>query len=234
MCVAVLCLVVPIAACDSPNRPPGMTEPSPVPQQPAVTRTLSGQVFEVIPGSRVPATDFSLLVVVASVSPCPAPCISTTTFTRERTTTGADGRYHFPRLPTGSAIVLAGNSATHRQVCGAAAVLGVATQLDVEVTSRANPQPSPTMPPLRVSGQIYETTSAGRVGLDGAVIGMEWMAPDSPFLDVQTDKGGRYTACGIPASTPIAFWTGKTGYLDTYVWHDFSADSSLDIELKRR
>ena len=146
-----LCLILPIAACGSPA-PPSATSTTTAPSavQPA-TPTLSGLVLEVTPGGRVPVADFPVLTAVVT---------DTQTgwyVTRESTTTGADGRYHFPKLPTGW-VVLYAYSQTHRQVCGASAVLGVDTQLDVEITSTANPQPSQT--PLTVRGQIYEMTAA--------------------------------------------------------------------------
>lgn len=195
--------------------------------------TLLGQVFDVTPGGRVPAADVSVLAVVATTSGGTAPCTSMTTFSRERTTSGANGRYHFPRLNAGSALVLAFEDG-HQQVCGAAATLGAATQLDVEITSRANPQASSTMPPLRVTGQVYETTPTGLGGLDGASIGIEWPAPDSPFLTVFAGKDGRYSVCGIPANTPIAFWTGKIGYTERTSGTSSALDSTIDIELTRR
>jgi hypothetical protein len=234
LCMVVLCLMLPTAACNSDSRSPtpGVTTPSPL-SQPPVPLTLSGQVFEITPGGRVPAADFPLLVVVVTTSGCAPPCVSTRNWTRENTRTGPDGRYNFRQLPPGSAAVLA-SSATHDQVCGAGVELGVETQLDVEITSRANPQPSPTMPPLRVAGQVYEMTPAGRVAVSGASIGMDHHGPDSPFFTVFSDAEGRYTACGIPANWPMAFWTGKPGYVDSYVWHRFIADSAVDIELKRQ
>jgi hypothetical protein len=195
---------------------------------------LSGQVFELIPGGRLPAANVLVHVGVMTISGCAPPCISATRFTYETTTTGPDGRYSFQQLPAGSAVVLA-YSANYRQVCGAGIELGAATQLDVEVTSTANPQLSPTMPPLHVTGQVYEITPAGRVGVSGAWIGMDHHVPDSPFLTVFTDAEGRYAACGIPPNWPIGFDTGKTGYefAGQTVWHYFRADTTLDIEMRR-
>jgi hypothetical protein len=238
VCMAVLCLSLSIAACDSSDRPSGMTEPSPltiplssIPLSTPGSTALSGQVFEVTAGGRVPLTNFPILVVVVTTSSSP-PSNLTMRWRRERTTTGPDGRYNMPQLPAGSAAILA-SSATHRQVCAAGADLGSATQLDVEVTPRTNPQPSPTMPSLRITGQIYEQTRAGRMGIPGVEIGLDHHGPDSPFFDVLSDAHGRYTACGIPANWPIAFSTGKAGYADTYAWHQFTTDTALDIELKR-
>jgi hypothetical protein len=227
--VALIALVACLGCHDnkSPVNPTLASSPAA-----SVPMTLSGRVFEVIPGARIPAPGISLTAVVVTESSCSPPCSSKRTWVREGTTSGPDGRYHFPLLPAGAAIVLA-HSPGHQQVCGAATVLGVTTELDVEITSSSNPQPSPTMPPLRVTGQIYEMTPSGRVGLDGASIGMEWMAPDSVFITVNADKDGRYTACGIPANAPIAFWAFKSGYDDPYVWHQFTADTTVDIELKR-
>lgn len=200
----------------------------------SVPMTLSGQVFDVISEGRVAASDVPLIAVVRTVSGCAPPCTSMTRYTYENTTSGPDGRYHFANLPGGSVVVLA-NSATHRQVCGAFAELSATTRLDVEITSKANPQPSPTLPPLRVTGQMYETTPSGRVGVAGAVLYIEW-ANDAPFLYVYADAEGRYTACGIPANRRIAFWplVWHQGYDDPYDWHEFSGDTTFDIELHRR
>jgi hypothetical protein len=233
VCVAVLSLILPIAACGSQSSTSGITTPSPIPQGPF---TLSGQVFDVTSGRRVPAVGFSVLAAVASFADnCPPGlCESLGRWTYESATTGLDGRYSFPQLPAG-AVIISARSETHLQLCGAGALLNTTTQLDLEITSRANPQPSPTLPPLRVTGQIYETTPVGRVGLADAVIYMQALAGDTLFLlEVRPDKNGRYTACGLPAHWPIAFWTGATGYLDTFVWHRFGTDGTLDIELKRQ
>ena len=226
-CVAALCSLLATAGCDSGDPAAGMSPTNPSPPMPLM---LSGRVFEVIPGGRVPASDFSVIAIVSSGN-CPAVvCFSSSSY--HRTTSGPDGRYQFPNLPDGSASVIA-NSATHRQVCGAFAVLSTATELDVEITLRANPQPSPTMPPLRVTGQIYEHTPTGRVGLDGAEMYIERTWPESNFLTVYPDKDGRYTACGIPANTLLAFGIEKTEYVGTFSWYQFGADTTLDIGLKR-
>jgi len=228
-----LIVLVACAACRESTSPVNPTPPPPPAQAASVTQTLSGSVFEVIPGGRVPAPEIPLVAVVVTEAECAPPCTSKHIWGSEATTSGADGRYQFPPLPPGPVIVLA-NSRPHQQVCGAARAAGVKTDVDVEITSSANPQPSPTMPPLRVSGQIYETTPSGRVGLAGASIGLEWLAQDSLFITVTADRNGRYSLCGIPASAQIAFWTIKTGYNDTYVWHEFTADTSVDIELTRK
>ena len=221
---------LPTASCDSKN----LLTPTPTPpcaQAGAITCTLSGHVFEILSGSRVPAVGFPVIAVVETVSGCASPCIRITNLTYENTTSDSDGRYHFPRLPSGSVIVLA-NSSTPRQVCGALAALTATTQLDIEVTSRADPQPSPTMPPLRLTGQVYETTPAGRVGVGGALVYLEWHS-DGPFLEVYADADGRYVACGIPANRPMAVSAWQEGFNNPYVWHQFSADATLDLELKR-
>lgn len=232
---AFLCVLLPVTGCDSKDRMAHVPVPSPtpqLPQPPAVTYTLSGNVFEVLPGgSRVPAAGFPVLVVVETVSGCSRPCTRIVSLKYQHATTGPDGRYHLLDLPAGSAIVLA-NSRTHRQVCGALAVLTATTQLDVEVTSRENPQPSPTVPPLRLTGQVYETTPTGRVGIGGALVYFESHS-DASFLEVYADADGRYTACGIPANRPIAISPWQEGFDNPYAWHQFSADATLDLELKR-
>ena len=224
--------IVACLGCDSGKLPVNPTSVTSTAVE--VPRSLSGQVFELIPGSRLPAANIAVSVGVLTTSGCAPPCVSTTRSTYDSTTTGPDGRYSFPQLPAGSAVVHA-YSANHRQVCGAGIELGAVTQLDVEITPTANPQPSPTMPPLRVTGQVYEMTPAGRVGVSGAWIGMDHHLPDSPFLTVFTDADGRYAACGIPPNWPIGFDTGKTGYevAANTVWHYFRADTTLDIELRR-
>jgi hypothetical protein len=203
----------------------------PLPAPSATTYTLTGHVFEVLPGSRVPAANIPVLVVVETVSGCDRPCIRQANFTYKNTSSGPDGRYHFPELPPGSAIVTV-NSGTYQQVCGAFAALTATTQLDVEITSRENPQPSPTMPPLKLTGLVYETTPAGRVGVGGALVAFDWHS-DGPFFEVNADADGRFTACGIPANRPIAVSAWQQGFDGPYAWHQFAADTTLDLELKR-
>jgi hypothetical protein len=192
---AVLGLIVPIAGCDSGSPTSGVTPTSP--SATPAPLTLFGQVFELTPGRRVPTADFPVTTVVEPSGGG--------RWTYERTTTGPDGRYHFPNLPAGSAFVLA-YTTTHRQVCGAVARLGAATELEVEITSRANPQPSTTMPSLRVTGQVYQTTPSERAGVGGTFIYLEHDAPDAPFLEVYADADGHYTTCGIPTNTRIGFF----------------------------
>jgi hypothetical protein len=227
-CVSTLGLILLLHGCGPPS--PALTQPSPVVPQ---TTNLSGQVFEVLASGRAPAANIPLLAVVVTSEACASPCRSTTRFTYWNTTSGSDGRYALTNLPPGAAVILEG-STLYQQTCGAGTELSADTRLDVEITSHANPQRSPTMTPLRVSGQVYEMTASGRIGIAGASIGLEHHAPDAPFLDVVTDADGRYTICGIPRSWPIAFWVGKSGYSDSYTWRSFGADGTLDIELQRR
>ena len=229
-CVVSRCLTMPwailaMAACDSWNP---ATVDGPI-TRPTSTASLSGQVFEVTPMGRFPLPN---VLVTASVTPGAG-------LTILRTTTGADGRYSFPQLPPTSAILHA-HSAGYRQICGAWPTLTATTQQDLEVTSNSNPQRSPAPAPLTVTGQIYEMTSAGRVGLAGAVIHVYW-ANDGYFHTVVADANGKYVACGIPANRLLAFEgainlaAGYDGEYETpYSWHQFSADTILDIELKRR
>jgi hypothetical protein len=226
--VGLLCLIVTIAGCDSSARPAVGAQPSPL-----VPPSLSGQVVELIPGGRAPAANMALLAVVVTDVACAPPCVRSQTFTYHWTSTDPDGRYNFPQLPAGGAVILP-DASKYSLACAAAVELRGPAQLNVEITSSANPQRSPVSSPLRVTGQIYEMTPVGRIGVSGATIGMDHHGPDAPFYSVVSDADGRYTACGIPAGWPIAFWTGKPGYDDSYVWHQFNADSTVDIELTRR
>jgi hypothetical protein len=76
-------------------------------------------------------------------------------------------------------------------------------------------------------------TPSGRVGVDGAMVFTEWLVNDSPFVSFYADREGRYTACGIPANTSMAFGVYKMGYQETFRWHQFTGDSTLDIEIRR-
>ena len=50
------------------------------------------------------------------------------------------------------------------------------------------------------------------------------------FLEVDADANGNYLACGLPANWPIRF---ISGFDDYQAWHQFSADGTLDIELRQ-
>jgi hypothetical protein len=230
--VNLLCgAIVSVPGCGA-GMPTAPTTASNADPQRIATATLSGRVFELIPGDRVPAANISVVAVVVTTSGCGPPCVSMTKYTYENTMTGSDGRYNFPALPPGSAVILT-DSPAHQQVCGAGTELRTITTLDVEITSKANPQPSRTMPPLRVAGQVYEVTSSGRVGVRDAWVALEHHAPDAPFLTIHTGGDGRYTLCGIPANWQISFDVGKTGYDGSYAWHTFTGDTTVDIELRR-
>jgi hypothetical protein len=122
-----------------------------------------------------------------------------------------------------------------RLVCGAATEPGPAAQLDVEITSNANPQRSAAPAPLRITGQVFEMTPVGRVGLGGWWIGIDHHIPDLGLLGVQADEDGYYMACGIPAHWPIFFDIGNTLYeaVRGAGWHQFSSDTTVDIEMRR-
>jgi hypothetical protein len=188
-------------------------------------------VFEVISGAQVPAADFPVFVRVLSRN-CAAPVCTAAQSTR----TGPDGGYSLGELPEGRVVVSA-NTPAHAQVCGATSVLRAETHLDVEITSRTNRQPSLTMPPLRVSGQLFRITPAGRVGVGRGEIALELSLDGSAqttstafFLEVDADANGNYLACGLPANWPIRF---TSGFQDYQAWHEFSADGTLDIERRQ-
>ena len=230
--VNLLCWAMVSAPACGGGMPTSPTTASNADVQRGATGTLSGRVFELIPGDRVPAANILVVAVVVTSSSCSPLCVSTTKYTYENTMTGSDGRYNFPALPSGSAVLLT-NSPAHQQVCGAGTELRGSATLDVEITSTASPQPSPTMPPLRVAGQVYEMTPGGRVGVRDAWIALEHHGPDAPFLTLSTGADGRYAMCGIPANWQISFDVGKTGYDRSYAWHTFTGDTTVDIELRR-
>jgi hypothetical protein len=232
----ILCAILSIAACGSPNSSPGSMSPSspspPTPPSPPASFSVSGHVFEVISGAHVPAADFPVFVRVLSRN-CTAPVCTESFSAAQSTRTGADGRYSFGGLPEGRVIVSA-NTASHAQICGATSVLSATTQLDVEITSRTNRRPSLTMSPLRVSGQLFQVTRAGRVGVSRGEIALQLSMDASVqttstafFLEVDADANGNYLACGLPANWPILFISGNEDYQK---WHQFGADGTLDIE----
>ena len=231
VCLLTLCTILSIAACGSSSSAPGRTQPDPpVPPPPPPSPqsfSVSGRVYEVISGTHVPAADVPVRIRVLSPG-CTAPVCAAEQSTR----TAQDGRYSFGDLP-GGRVVVTSNTATHGQVCGATSVLGAATQLDVEISARTSRQPSLTLPPLRVSGQVFQATPAGRAGVGEAEIGLELSlnaaAPTlqaAYFLEVHADANGNYLACGLPANWPIRFTSGFEDYL---AWHQFSTDATLDI-----
>jgi hypothetical protein len=226
LCLMVLILAV--AACDSRRRHGGITGPLP----PATSPSLSGQVFDVTPAGRFPLAGSEVRIVVTQQT---SPNSSRRIYMA--TTTGPDGRYSFPELPAGSAVVHAG-APGRRQICGALTALVANTQQDLEVTSTSNPQRPPSPSPFIVTGRIYETTLAGRVGLGGAAIHLEF-GYEGYFLTVVADAEGFYQACGI--SPPMGFEVFRSvsdGYdseCANYVsGRDFGTAPTRDFELKPR
>lgn len=227
VCGLTLSVVLSIAACGS-NRPTGPVPPDD-PPLPSASFSVSGRVLEVR-GAHIPVADFPVFVRVLSRN-CSAPVCRS----QQATRTGPDGRYSFSELPEGRVVVTA-SSMTHTQVCGATAILSATTQLDVEITSRTNRQPSLIMPPLSVSGQLFRMTPGGRVGVShgeiGVLLSLDMSAQTTVsafFLEVDADANGNYLACGLPANWPILF---VSGFEDYEKWHQFSADGMLDIERK--
>ena len=227
---ALLFQILLLGGCDKHPATPTST---PTPTPPAAGPTLSGQVFALTPEGRIPAAGVPLTVNVIS-GHCPAivcPGPPPYRITYRNTHTGADGRYSFEDLPSGVA-ALYSYSATHRQACGAFTWLTTSAQVDLEITSAGNPLPSPTMPPLRVSGQVYELTSAGRVPVANALVTFDW-AYDSPFFQVQAASDGRYRACGIPADWDLRIGAWQEGYEEPFLQRRFTTDATLDVEMKR-
>jgi hypothetical protein len=235
-CGATLCAILSIASCGSSSGSPASMPPtSPSPPAPPASFSVSGRVLEVISGAHVPVADFPVFVRVLSRN-CTVPVCTDSFSAAQSTRTAPDGRYSFNDLPEGR-VVISANTASHAQVCGATTVLSATTQLDVEITSRTNRQRSLTMPPLRVSGQVFQITPAGRVGLSRTEIALDLSLDASAqttstafFLEVDADADGNYVACGLPANWPIRF---TSGYEDYRAWHQFSADAMLDIERRQ-
>jgi hypothetical protein len=231
-----LCAILSIAACGSSSGSPASMPPtSPSPSAPPASFSVSGRVLEVISGAHVPVADFPVFVRVLSRN-CTAPVCTNSFSAAQSTRTAADGRYSFSDLPEGRVVVSA-NTASHAQVRGTTTVLSATTQLDLEITSRTNRQRSVTMPPLRVGGQLFRITPAGRVGISHGEIALALSLDASAqststafFLEVDADVNGNYLACGLPANWPILF---VSGFEDYQAWHQFSADATLDIERRQ-
>ena len=236
VCGVTLSTILSIASCGSSSSSPGPMQPtSPSPPPPPASFSVSGHVLEVISGAHVPAADFPVFVRVLS-SNCTAPVCTDSFSAAQSTRTDTAGRYSFGNLPAGR-VVISANTAAHAQVCGATSVLSATTELDVEITSRTTRQPSLTRPPLRVSGQLFRMTPAGRVGVSRGEIALQLSLDASAqttstafFLEVDADANGNYLACGLPANWPIRF---ISGFEDYQAWHQFSADGTLDIERRQ-
>ena len=71
------------------------------------------------------------------------------------------------------------------------------------------------------------------VGVGGALIAFESLF-ELPLLQIFADADGRYEACGIPANRPIAVGAWQDGFDSPYARHQFTADTTLDLELKRQ
>jgi hypothetical protein len=224
--LAMLTLMMAIAGCATDNP----AAPAATPSSNGIA-SLTGRVFDVTPAGSVPAGGIPLSVVVVPAE-CDGACGRRSAFSRFDTVSGPDGTYQFTGLPPGQAAVFP-RSSLHRQVCGAGADLRDGTHLDVHITSNTNPQRSPFLTPLEISGQVYETTLAGRVGVSGATIRVDHHLTDAQFFDVVTDVNGFFTTCGIPLGWRIGFGARKAGFQQRYVWQAFGGNTTMDIELLR-
>jgi hypothetical protein len=161
-------------------------------------------------------------------------------FSYPAATTDAAGRYTFGDLPAGYiAVVQAGGPGIpeYEQVCVAARQIGApgTPELDLEITSRTNPQPSSGPRPLVVSGQVYEMTSAGRMGVAGAHVAVAWNYDSWLWGAIFADADGRYAICGIPAGWKLTFVAGLPESGFEYVDQEavFHGSGTFDLEVKR-
>ena len=231
-----LLLVFLCEGCASPVSPTSGKDAGDPPDGSPSTFALSGTVFEIRGGSRTPAPNHPLW---AQVGPPPW---TSGSFSYPRTTTDSAGRYTFRDLPAGHvAVVFAGgpgfSADGYLQLCAAGVKVGPGGgDLDIEVTSSGNPEPSPGPRALVVSGQIYEMTPAGRVGLAGATLAVDWSSDTWLWGAISADAEGRYTMCGIPAGWPLTIYAGKpeSGHEYVSVGAVFNATATFDIEVRRR
>lgn len=217
------------AGCASPATPASHGNPT-APSSGAPVVTLSGTVFNVGAGGRTPASNWPLRVVVG-----PAPGIGGM-YSYHQLTTDSSGRYTIPGVIPGFLAVAhaGGHPLNYVQPCAAAIQLRAGTTvLDIEVVSSAD-TPDWERRPLVISGQVYETTRAGRSAVSGASIAVNWQ-PDTYLYGgtVATDADGRYSFCGIPSGWDVELEASKPGYDSPSSWQRFSADAAFDIELKR-
>jgi uncharacterized protein YbdZ (MbtH family) len=209
--------------------------PSLPPSPPApATFSVSGTVFEIGPGGRTPAPNHQLWAQVG-----PPPWVSGS-FSYPSTTTDSEGRYTFSDLPAGHRVVVhtGGHGApSFVQLCAAAVQLGPGIpDLDLEVTSPVSPQPSLGKRPLVVSGQIYEMAAAGRVGIAGGHVAVEWNWDSWLWGAIFAAADGHDSICGIPAGWTLWFHVGKpeSGYDYIYKEAVFHTNATFDVEVKRR
>jgi hypothetical protein len=224
ICCLTISATVSMTACGSSGTQPASPTPT-------ASLSISGRVLEVFPGVQVTVADFPV-----SVRVIPSGCDRLGCTVAITTRTASDGRYSVGDLPAGRVIVIA-STASHAQLCGVTSLFSANTQLDVEITSRTNRQPSMTRPPVRVSGQIFRNTPAGRVGVSNGEIALDLSMSattqtisTAPFLEVDADANGNYLACGLPANWPLKF---ISGFEDYQAWHQFGADATLDIERRQ-
>ena len=218
------------AGCASPSTPSSPGTPT-APSGGAASVTLSGTVFELGAGGRTPASNWPLHVVVG-----PAPRMAGM-YSYHQLTTDSSGRYTIPGVIAGFLAVAhaGGPSVNYAQPCAAAIQLNAGTTvLDIEVVSRASPPGLAERRSLVISGQVFETTQAGRSPVSGESITVNWQ-PDTYLYGgaVATDADGRYSFCGIPSGWDVEFEGYKLGYDFPASWQRFTADATFDIELQR-
>jgi hypothetical protein len=221
----VLSLTIAAAACDD-RRPPTAPTATPGQSPPAVNSfTLSGVVFEISSSGRRPVAGASVFADLTT------PGLWASVGGK---ITDAEGRYSFSRLSPGRLDLWATRQG-YAQPCFTAIDVSGDAVVDIEIVPLATlalPEPPrlETIASPIWSGLIFERTTEGIRGIEGAAISLE--IGEGAGLRTFSNVIGRYFFCGVPANTTL--YVSKPGYslFDVSV-RDDGRNRVLDVELKR-
>jgi hypothetical protein len=233
--VIAVCLALIVVACgrNEPVVPASPVEPTAQTAPTVPTLTLSGAVSE----DGQPIGDAA--VQVYGSQSCSSGCTSRD-FDGGSGTTDAAGRYSIAvRRPeeAAAAVWAVARKTGYVQQCVASATVPAAASLDMRLTSLANlsaarPQSGPGS--RTVSGTVFESTTTGRLPVEGASVGWQGLF-DAVVAETRSDEEGRYLLCGLPLGPFSGLFAQKLGYgAVSYGTVNAGSDGNVDIELVGR
>jgi hypothetical protein len=229
-------LILLASACGGTN-PSAPSAPGAAPATAGPPFSVSGTIFEHTVTGRRPLGGFQFTVTGSGGSGSPLTV---------DVTSDADGRYEATGFPGMTEITV--SLAGYRTPCplhtvlvlNSNSILNLDVVSDATLASTGIPQSLPTNFPLRVSGTVTETVTAGGGPVRGVALELFYGLPtsesDRALASTLSDAAGRYLVCVPPpggTDQMFSIHARKSGYQPATQSVQMVGAERLDFELRR-